>query len=217
MKRTKTDTIKIGKRRFTGFHGGDWQNLQGLSHGQRVRWLKFRFSKVCLRPLNILLTLEKEAFIWLVVFDFTCSAINGLASFEFQGGDGDMFRQFVTTHFKRLRTFTTKFNRPHSETEDDAAAALWKWFRCGISHGLAIEWGSISSTANYVERRGLSPRKFMVIDPKEYIRDFKQACNDFFREAATWDGTPKGNIFKTHFENTFLVKGNPAHSATTQS
>lgn len=225
MNTKKGQTIKIGRHTFTGFHGGDWQNLVNLNYTERVIWLKFRFKKVCLRPLNTLLRAEKDAFIWLAVFDFTCSAVSGLASFEFgtwQNGektsrDGDEFRSFVRAHFKKLTARGLQFDRPKGNHHDDPVSVLWKYFRCGISHGLAVRWGSIDYNAHYIDRSGPGDRKFMVIDPKQYVKDFKAACDDFFEKAATWGGTPKEHIFQTHFKNAFLLKGDPSQTATIPS
>jgi len=141
--------IKIEDQNFTGFFGPDFDanRLRALSHGGRVEWLRFRFNLIFVKPFKGLVALDSDdCYVWLCVVNLLCGAVEALAGFEFSDRDPMLrFSRFVEKYFKPdwkqpLKLYDLKSYRSPAT---QPAEHLYKYFRCGLEHSLAIEWGGL--------------------------------------------------------------------------
>jgi hypothetical protein len=217
--------IQIGGQEFTGFFGADFDanRLRALSHAERVEWLTFRFELILLTPFKKLVALDSgDCFVWLCVVNLLCGAVEALASFEFDGGDPmTAFSNFVEKYFspdwtQHLNLDDFRPYRPATRSADH----LYKYFRSGLEHSLAIEWGGLrhredgapenmlaDGTLSYLfERTAVGTRKSLGIVPRELVADFYVAMEKFFQAAASWAaGTQEYEVFTARFEQVFLT------------
>jgi len=222
--------VEIEGQNFTGFFGAnfDADRLRALSHAGRVEWLKFRFTLVFLTPFKKLVELDSgDCYVWLCVTNLLCGAVEALASFEFATNDPMTdFSGFVDKYFGpdwRLPLALDDFRpfRPATRPEDH----LYKYFRCGLEHSLAIEWGGLrhredgavtprraDGTSSYLfERTAVGNQRSLGIVPREFVDDFYTAVEKFFRAAATWKvGTRERESFNQRFDQVFLTCETPS-------
>lgn len=209
--------IRIEGQDFTGFFGSgfDANKLRALSHAGRVEWLKFRFSLVFMTPFKGLVALDSgNCYVWLCVTNLLCGAVEALASFEFQGRDPMLrFSGFVEKYFKP--DWKTPLNlhdpQPHRSPATKPAEHLYKYFRCGLEHSFAIEWGGLrhredGATGYLFERDAMGNLKSLGIVPRELVVDFLAACEQFFKTASSWNpGAQEHERFNQRFEEVFLT------------
>jgi hypothetical protein len=220
--------IEIEGQEFTGFFGADFDanRLRALSHAGRVEWLKFRFKLTFLTPFKKFVALESgDCFVWLCVVNLLCGAVEALASFEF--GDRDpmtAFSNFVEKYFGPDWTQPLNLHdfRPYRRATR-SADHLYKYFRGGLEHSLAIEWGGLrhreeapehkrpDGTLSYLfERTALGTQKSLGIVPRELVDDFYRAMDKFFQAAASWvAGSHEHQVFTARFEQVFLTCEGP--------
>lgn len=217
--------IEIEGQEFTGFFGADFDanRLRALTHAGRVEWLKYRFDLILLKPFKKLVAAESgDCFVWLCVINLLCGAVEALASFEFDGDDPmRAFSDFVEKYFGPDWTQTLNLDdfRPYRPARR-SADHLYKYFRSGLEHSLAIEWGGLrhredgapehrlsDGTVGYLfERTAVGTRKSLGIVPREFVTDFYRATEKFFKAAASWNGgTQEYEVFTARFEQVFLT------------
>jgi hypothetical protein len=208
-------SISIEGQHFSGFFGADFDanRLRALSYAGRVEWLRFRFGLVFLTPFKKLVALESgDCYVWLCVTNLLCGAVEALAAFEFAGLPMLCFSQFVEKYFSpdwkvplRLDDLT-----PSRSPATTAAQHLYKYFRCGLEHSFAIEWGGLrhrqDGAPSYLfERTAVEAQKSLGIVPRELVADFLAAVERFFQAAASWKrGTQEAERFNLRFEQVFL-------------
>jgi hypothetical protein len=156
-----------------------------------------------------------------------CSAIEALASYEFGGGDSmTQFSRFVEKYFspdwmEPLALHDLRPYRPVVKSADH----LYRYFRGGIEHSFAIEWGGLrhredgapmrrrgNGEPSYLfERLATGNQNSLGIVPREFVADFYQAMDRFFASATRWDDAdPERTHFNARFENIFLTCETPA-------
>lgn len=205
---------------FSGFPGRDSVNLRGLSYAGRVQWLKYRFELVFLTPFRELVRLEDaDRYVWLCVVSLLCSAIEALASFEFQPGQRRPFVAFVEKYFSAAFTQSTlrlHDPRPTGWTARTPAEHLYKYFRSGLAHSFCIEWGGIlhreDGAPDYLfeAKTGHGLRRSLGVIPRELVADFETAVERFFQVLATPRRTHIAiQAFTRRFEVVFLAKTGP--------
>ncbi len=208
--------IEIERQTFTGFFGADFDanKLRALSHVGRVEWLRFRFGLVFLTPFTKLIALESgDCYIWLCVTNLLCGAVEALAAFEFGGLPMLRFSQFVEKYFSPDWKVALKLDDliPAKSPATTPAHHFYKYFRCGLEHSFAIEWGGLRHRAegapSYLfERTALGAQKSLGIVPRELVADFLGAVEKFFEAAASWKpGTKEAEGFNLRFEQVFLT------------
>ena len=114
--------------------------------------------------------------------------------------------------------------RPYRLTTS-SADHLYKYFRCGLEHTLAIEWGGLrhrdegivtrqrsDGTYSYLfERTARGNEQSLGIIPRELVDDFYAAVQKFFESATSWNvGTQEHNNFNLRFEQIFLTCETPS-------
>ncbi len=213
--------IEIEGQTFTGFFGAEFDanRLRALSHAGRVEWLRFRFNLVFLTPFTRLVGLESgDCYIWLCVTNLLCGAIEALTAFEFGGLPMLCFSQFVEKYFipdwkKPLKLEDLTPGRSPATTP---AQHLYKYFRCGLEHSFAIEWGGLrhreGGAPSYLfERTAVGARTSLGIVPRELVDDFLTGVEKFFQTAAAWTpGSPEAERFSRRFEQVFLTCETPS-------
>jgi hypothetical protein len=213
--------VEIEGQTFSGFFGADFDanKLRALSYAGRVEWLHFRFELVFLTPFTKLVALESaDCYIWLCVTNLLCGAVEALAAFEFSGLPMLCFSQFVEKYFSpdwkkalRLDDLT-----PRRSSATTPAQHLYKYFRCGLEHSFAIEWGGLrhreDGAPTYLfERKAVGTQKSLGIVPRELVADFLAAVEKFFGTAAGWTpGTSEAERFNLRFEQVFLTCETPS-------
>lgn len=208
--------IQIEGMRFTGFPGFDAQNLRRLTYDGRVQWLDYRMNLVFLKPFSAIIKKEKTVYVWLCVLNLMCSAIEALASFEFDGNGKEKFRKFVQRHFKRRwKTAKLKLHDPTLGRQPVTCPAdhFYKFFRCGLAHSFCIEWGGIlhreDGALSYLfeARTGAPGLNSLGIVPRELADDFLNALNKFFVGLRSGGRRgPRRKIFDRRFEQVFMQK-----------
>jgi hypothetical protein len=222
--------IEIEGQNFTGFFGAnfDADRLRALSHSGRVEWLKYRFNLILLTPFKRFVALDNnDCYVWLCVTNLLCGSIEALASFEFATNDPMTdFSSFVEKYFspdwrQALNLDDFRPFRPAARPADH----LYKYFRCGLEHSLAIEWGGLrhredgavtpvrgDGTSSYLfERTAVGNQRSLGIVPREFVDDFYAAVEKFFLTATTWNvGTQERESFNQRFEQVFLTCETPS-------
>jgi hypothetical protein len=222
--------VEIEGQHFTGFFGAnfDADRLRALSHAGRVEWLKYRFNLVLLTPFKRFVALDNnDCYVWLCVTNLLCGAVEALASFEFATNDPMTdFSRFVEKYFRpdwrqQLNLHDLRPYRPATRSADH----LYKYFRCGLEHSLAIEWGGLrhrdegivtrqrsDGTYSYLfERTARGNEQSLGIIPRELVDDFYAAVQKFFESAASWNmGTQEHNNFNLRFGQVFLTCETPS-------
>lgn len=166
-----------------------------------------------------------ECYVWLCVINLLCGAIEALASYEFAGDTMTAFSRFVEKYFSSdwKQPLTLHDLRPYRPATRPAEH-LYRYFRCGIEHSFAIEWGGLrhredgvplsrraDGTPMYLfERVAVGNQKSLGIVPREFVVDFYKAMEDFFRSAASWNvGAHEREQFNSRFEQVFLTCETP--------
>ncbi|MBZ5524440.1 MAG: hypothetical protein LAP21_19555 [Acidobacteriia bacterium] len=221
--------VHIEGQDFTGFFGAgfDADKLRALSHAGRVEWLRFRFHLVFVTPFKELLAQDGGGcYVWLCAMNLLCGAVEALASFEVAGDPMKRFGDFVERYFRsdwtqRLDLHDLKPYRVATRPSDH----LYKYFRSGLEHSLAIEWGGLrhreevgpthrladGSFSYLFERQAVANQKSLGIIPREFVDDFYTAMERFFQAAASWGaGVPQREAFNERFEHVFLTCGTPS-------
>jgi hypothetical protein len=150
-----------------------------------------------------------------------CGAVEALASFEFAGDGMACFSNFVEKYFApdwTTQPMVLHDLRPFPLTRP--AEHLYRYFRGGLEHTLAIEWGGlrhredgapmrrrVDGTPNYLfERRAVGNQNSLGIVPREFVRDFYCAMDRFFEAAAAWNADMREQqTFTQRFEQVFLT------------
>ncbi|MGD0567055.1 MAG: hypothetical protein ABSA78_01520 [Candidatus Sulfotelmatobacter sp.] len=213
--------IGIEGQTFSGFFGADFDanKLGALSYAGRVEWLRFRFALVFLTPFTKLVALESgDCYVWLCVTNLLCGAVDALAAFEFAGVPMLCFSKFVEKYFSpdwktplRLDDLT-----PGRSPATTPAQHLYKYFRCGLEHSFAIEWGGLrhreDGAPSYLyERTAVGSQKSLGVVPRELVADFLAAVERFFRESASWKpGATEAERFNLRFQEVFLTCETPS-------
>jgi hypothetical protein len=220
--------IEIEGQTFTGFFGRDFDadKLRALSHTGRVQWLRFRFGLVFLAPFKRLRALDSDdCYIWLCVMNLACGAIEALASYEFASDTMTAFARFVEKYFSPdwKQPLGLHDLRPHRAITRPAEH-LYRYFRGGIEHSFAIEWGGLrhreegvpprrrdDGTLSYLfERLAVANKQSLGIVPREFVDDFYRAMEAFFQTAASWQsGSREREQFDARFEEVFLTCETP--------
>lgn len=208
-------SIQIEGFTFTGFPGRDAANLSRLSYAGRVAWLKHRFELVFLVPFREFIKLERpDCYIGLCVSSLLCSAVEALASLEFDDPRGhERFARFVETYFSpdfRGGTLALYDPKPARWTARTPAEHLYKYFRSGLAHSFCIEWGGLShredGAPSYLFEAGPGPDKSLGIVPRELVQDFQDSVGRFFRALESRGAV---GVFQQRFEEVFLAKAGP--------
>jgi hypothetical protein len=213
--------IRIEGQDFTGFFGSgfDADKLRTLSQIGRVAWLRFRFSLVFMTPFNRLVALDAaDCYVWLCVTNLLCGAVEALAAFEFAGLPMLCFSQFVEKYFSPAWGHALNLDdlTPGRSPATTPAQHLYKYFRCGLEHSLAIAWGGLrhreDGAPGYLfERTAVGAQKSLGVVPRELVTDFLAAVKKFFQTAEAWNpGTAKAVRFNRRFEQVFLTCETPS-------
>jgi hypothetical protein len=147
-----------------------------------------------------------------------CGAVEALAAFEFAGLPMDCFSQFVEKYFSRDWQIPLRLDdlTPGRSPAHTPAQHLYKYFRCGLEHSFAIEWGGLchkeTGAPGYLfERNAVGTRKSLGIVPRELVADFYEAMERFFQAATGWEAdTQEGRRFNLRFEQVFLTCETPS-------
>lgn len=173
---------------FELFWDKDRGKLKSLSFEGRAKWLRQRVEMLLIEPLTVL---EKAAtpttFVWLAVTELICAGIESLAGFY---GDGrhdpdphPNLRPFCRFVYKFMSSnFALKAQSANGETWT-YCQHLQEYFRGGLDHGFAIEWGGLwhdgeDGTHGYLRLAG--DGKGIAIDPRALLKDFCEATNEYF-------------------------------------
>src|SRR5271163_4445848 len=189
-------TVEIEGQTFTGFFGREFDadKLRALSHAGRVEWLKFRFNLIFLTPFKELTALDSdECYVWLCVINLLCGAVEALASYEFAVDTMTGFSRFVEKYFSSdwKQPLTLHDLRPYRPATSPGEH-LYRYFRGGIEHSFAIEWGGLrhredgaplsrrsDGTPMYLfERVAVGNQKSLGIVPREFVVDFYKAMEE---------------------------------------
>lgn len=221
-------TIRIEGQDFTGFFGPDFDanKLRPLSHAGRLEWLKYRLNLVFLTPFKGLVALDSgDCYVWLCVTNLLCGAVEALASFEFEGRDPMWrFSSFVEKYFRPDWKRPLKLDDliPYRSPATKPADHLYKYFRCGLEHSFAIEWGGLrhkeDGAPHYLfERDAVDNKKSLGVIPREMVDDFLAGVETFFHTALSWStGSREHNQFNQRFEDVFLTCEWAALASSTQ-
>ena len=221
--------VEIEAQLFTGFFGREFDadKLRALSHAGRVEWLKFRFNLIFLVPFKELTALDSvDCYVWLCVTNLLCGAIESLASYEFAGDTMTGFSRFVEKYFSPDWTepLTLHDLRPYRPATRPAEH-LYRYFRGGLEHSFAIEWGGLRHREDgaplsrrrdgrrmyLFERKAVGNQNSLGIVPREFVDDFYKAIEQFFQTAASWNvGTQEHQQFNLRFEQVFLTCETPS-------
>src|SRR6266404_9446939 len=207
--------IRIEGQDFTGFFGPgfDANKLRALSHVGRVEWLRFRFNLIFAKPFNGLVALDNgDCYVWLCLVNLLCGAVEALAGFEFPGRNPMLrFSNFVEKYFRPdwKQPLNLHDLKPYRNAATKPAEHLYKYFRCGLEHSLAIEWGGIrhrgEGAPSYLfERKAAGDHNSLGVVPRELVDDFLTGVERFFQAASSWDtGVQERNQFNRRFEEVF--------------
>ena len=196
---------------FSLFWDVDRERLKGLSFPGRSEWLKLRVQETLLKPLDALVAVEKTTFVWLAITELLCAGIESLGGFYGRNrtkSDPEPFCRFVhafmSADFSKQAKNTQGKNWTYCEH-------LQKYFRSGLDHGFAIEWGGIwhsgeDGTTGYLRAAG--DGKGIAIDPRILLDDFRQAVDKYFAQLCQeGENSTVGKDFQNRFENLLQQRG----------
>jgi hypothetical protein len=93
---------------------------------------------------------------------------------------------------------------------------FYKFFRSGLAHSFCIDWGGIQHREEipnlgpdylFQTTQGLHGEHGLGVVPREFVRDFENACEELLRTfAVAQPGTDIREAFEANFERVFLGK-----------
>ena len=197
---------------LTGWVDYDRHRLHKLTYIQKI-WYFFskRIPIVLTKPLdNIYRTvLRNPKHSPILIFGTSiCCAIEALGKYR-TGGDKKkkenfyFFMNYLNRDYKRKKVDNLKYEK-----------VLWKYFRNGLAHGLAICHGGFElehqhQKNNYFSIRKINERDCLMIHPKHFYNDFKLAINKYKKELLA--SNPSVDQIAKDFEKVFndvLISGN---------
>jgi hypothetical protein len=192
---------------FSLFWDIDRIKLKVLPFTGRVEWLQKRVEQVLLNPLKVLEKAETNAFVWLATTELVCAGIESLAGFYGDGRHGPdphpNLRPFCRFVYKFMSSnFALRAQSANGESWT-YCQHLQEYFRGGLDHGFAIEWGGLwhdgeDGTRGYL--RPASDGKGIAIDPRKLLTDFCQAVDGYFSKLLR-EG--ENSITGENFQNRF--------------
>jgi hypothetical protein len=198
---------------FSGFPGGDANNLRHLDYPGRVAWFKFRFELVFATPFQRLLTLEDpDCYIWICAMSLIGSAVTSLADFAGRGSDPDKFARFVNRYLPTFSQSAFHLHDPLGTPNSQAvspAEQLYRYFRNGLAHNFCIQWGGLQHREQvgalgfgylFETVQGTNGETGLGIVPREFAADFQAGCTRFITELET---APLGSDTQRSFDRTF--------------
>lgn len=199
--------VEIEGCKFSLFWDIDRANLKRLSFSGRVEWLQKRIEEVLLKPLKALEQVEGETLVWLAVTELVCAGIEALAGFY---GDG-RYSPDQHASLKPFCRFVYVFmHSDFSRKAQSASGETWtycqhlqEYFRGGLDHGFAIEWGGLwhdgdNGMVGYL--RPVNDGKGIAVDPRVLLNDFRQAVDAYFKQLLR-DG--ENSIIGENFQKRF--------------
>lgn len=196
--------IKIEGTEFELFWDVDRDRLKGLSFTGRTEWLEQRVSESLLKPLNALSAVESTTSVSLAITELICAGIQSLASF-YRKRFCDFVRAFMD------QDFSTKQAKNIDGKDWTYCDHLRMYFRNGLDHGFAIEWGGLwlsgeDGTVGYL--RSARNGEGIAIDFRMLLSDFRHAVDKYFallrREG---ESSTIGKNFQNRFENLLQQRG----------
>jgi hypothetical protein len=180
--------ITIEGYEYTLFWDLDRDKLSGLSFSGRLRWLRERIDLVLLKPIDVIVSAEEQVYAWMAVTELVCAGIDALAGFYGDGRHGADVRADVSPFCRFVDAFMS--DDFSSRKAPDAKDKEWtycqhlqKYFRDGLTHGFAIEWGGLkhageNGLAGYL--RPASDGRGIAICPRSLLEDFRHAVEIYF-------------------------------------
>jgi len=171
-------------RKLTFWVDYDRRKLGALTDGQRIEYFRRRTNLVALRPFRDLLRgirpESRRSSTVLCLGTCVCCAIEAIGRFhagKVKEDGGACFRAFVhdfmSPSYSRLLGSSTY------------SSHLWKYFRNGLAHGLAITRGGLEASSRYLRRRKRGGVQQLVIDPERLQSDLEAAVAKFIAALKT--------------------------------
>jgi len=123
----------------------------------------------------------------------------------------ERFNQFFEAYFKRGSAYQLSAIRPKTEQSLDCSPSadhFYKYFRSGLAHSFAIEWGGVRHIGEgapaylYAAPQGYGA--CLGIDPHSFIAEFNEAMQQCFKELAGYAAnSPEALRFGRRFMEVF--------------
>jgi len=195
---------EIAGRPFTLFWDLDRDRLAQAPFNERVAWLRARITQTLLEPLDVLAKAEGSVFVWLATTELICAgieALGGLCGGSEKKGRQTSFCRFVDDF---MHGDFSKTALDHSGKARSYCEHLQEYFRNGLDHGFAVEWGRLwiadDPTAPGYLRRSPSGDGIAVC-PQRLLEDFREAVDKYFKRLLSEGVTSMmGQRFSDRFE-----------------
>jgi hypothetical protein len=195
---------QIENEEFTLFWDLDRDKLAAVSFLGRAAWLRARITMVLLVPLDALEKAGGSASSWLATTELVCAGIVALGQFYGGGKNGrnTPFCRFVDAF---MHGDFSKRALDHNGNARSYCEHLQQYFRNGLDHGFAVEWGRLWM-ANEPDASGyLRPNPSgdgIAVCPQMLLEDFREAVDKYFaRLLREGENSLMGRSFGERFEN----------------
>jgi len=191
---------EIQGRNFTLFWDLDRDRLAELPFAGRVVWLRARITETLLNPLAVLENADGAAFVWLATTELVCAGIEALGGFYGGGKDGrnTPFCRFVDAF---MHGDFSKRALDRNGKERSYCEHLQEYFRNGLDHGFAVEWGRLWKADDPSAPGYLRPNpsgEGIAVCPYMLLADFREAVERYFERLLSTAFRNYGDVFHDH-------------------
>jgi hypothetical protein len=168
----------------------------------KVTCMRARVDRDLVRPCRLGLRYQDRVAVGRLVPGLICAGISAAGTFldGTRGNDRVLFVNFVRGYMHH--DLQTPLVCPADPRVTDYADWLYKYVRCGLAHGFALEWGHIENSL-VIAYVGISTSGQPQINQDELVEDFAREWNRYLDAVRAAPADPLALKFGRRFDEIF--------------